>query len=232
MNRKRLYIIWGLLILASVLIVMIFNDRDRSKKSGYKDGVEYIDPDTIVLNNSGAKVSFSEVILSGPQETRKLVVMEQEAEVSATIDKSKIKNLDFDIFKQNQTVRYKAKGSFIVNLDSLKPEDIVDDRDSKTLTIRIKHPELDTIEIDPHKISIGEQRNGFLAFGKLELSVNDYVALEQELQGKLKTRLDISANGQEADDNALEMVKAIYEPVVHAIDPDYKVVIEFQPGKE
>ena len=232
MNRKKLVIIWVLLFLASVIIFIVFKDNGRSRKSEYKDGVEYIDPDTIVLNNSGAKVSFSEVILSGPSETRKLVVMEQEAEVSATIDKSKIKNLDFDFLKQNQTVSYKAKGSFIVNLDSLTQEDIVDDRDNKTLTIRIKHPELDTIEIDPHKITIGEQKNGFLAFGKLELSVNDYVSLEQELQGRLKAVLDISANGQEADDNALKMVKAIYEPVVLAIDPDYKVVIEFQPGKE
>ncbi len=66
-----------------------------------------------------------------------------------------------------------------------------------------------------------------MAFGDLALSVNNYVALERELQRKLKEKLNTSENGQAADDFALEKVKEIYEPVVHAVDEKYSVVIEF-----
>lgn len=39
---------------------------------------------------------------------------------------------------------------------------------------------------------------------------------------------DTGDNLQEADDNALNMVKEIYEPLIHAVDSSYELEIAFQ----
>ncbi len=166
--------------------------------------------------------------MSQPTETRKLVVYEQEATVTATIEKSKIKGIYLIAIQQNQDVTYTATGHFIVNLDQLTKDNIVDDVENKTLTIKIDHPVLDSISIDPNQIEIGKQDNGILAFGDLALKVSDYVDLEKELQKKLQDKLDTSANGQQADDIALKMVQSIYAPVVRAVEEDYTLKVEFK----
>ena len=68
------------------------------------------------------------------------------------------------------------------------------------------------------------QREGLLARGDIELTVADYNAIEKELRTRLEDKFDTVANGQKADDIALEMVKEVYEPIVKAIDRRYDVV--------
>lgn len=225
--KKNTYIaICVLLAVATVLILVLFGHGRRDRQHSHEDGIEHIDPNTIELKGSGVRVSFSEVILSKPEEERKLVVMEREATVSTTIENDKL--FDWEVFGKNQVVKYTARGCFVVELDSLTEEDIITDHKNRKLTIKIPHPKLDAIEIDPNRIVVGEQQKGLLAFGNLKMTVNDYVLLESELQKKLKTSLDTSANGQEADDIAIRMVREVYEPVVHAIDSDYSVNVEFK----
>jgi len=232
MSIKRivLIIVCTLLLIASVSIIVLFKDKnDRPNNDGYQDGIEYISPDTIELSHTGALVKIYNVILSRPRETRKLIVFEQDATESYTIEKSKIRGLDWEPIKQDITVSYSAKGLFVVDLDadSLKMANIKDDPQNKVLTLMIKHPYLEAIEIDPNKIIVVEQKNGFFAFGKLALPVEEYVSVEKELQKRFKAKLDTSANGQEADRTAKEKVKEIYEPVVKAVDPEYSVEVEF-----
>ncbi len=227
--KNKHFFCYGIIyfLLIAGCIVSVYYGKNLSKENvTYEDGVESIDANTIVLLNSGAEVTFSEVILSQPQETRKLVVFEQEAEVSFTIKKSRL--LKWNALSQSQNITYKAKGQFVVDLDSLTEENIIDNSDENILTIKIEHPYLDAIVVDPDKISLEDTENGILSFGDLVLPVDDFVEIEKELQDRLEAELDTSANGQAADDIAIEMVTAIYEPVVKAVDKDYTLVVEFQ----
>ena len=232
MKVKRIALVLACIVLlvASIVIIIKYKDEKVSTIDKYQDGIEYVSPNTIELKNSGAHVTFSDVLVSQPQEARKLIVFETMAVTSAIIEKSKIKNINLKAIMQNQTVTYRAMGVFVVSLDSdsLTKESIKDDPKNKLLTIEIEHPKLEAIEIDPNKIVIGRQDNGFLAFGELVLSVDNYVELEKELKKKLEDKLDTVANGQKADAIAREKVKEIYEPVVHAIDPEYRLVVEFK----
>ena len=214
-------------IVASVIIIIAFRDS-KILPQNYNDGVTVINPDTIKLSDSGVRVSFSDVILSKRNETRKLVVYEQEAEVSYEIEDRLIEELDWDPTKKHQKVTYKGKGCFIVNLDSLSKKNLVEDKVNKVLTIKIKHPELDVIEIDPYKIKIGNQNNGFFAIGKIKLTVADYNKIEKELHDRLEESFDNSNNGQAADDLALKAVYDIYNPIVRAVDSDYELKVEFE----
>lgn len=215
-----------------VLIVGVLvwgrNNKISVFREAYDDGVEQIDLDTIYLENSGVEVNFSEILLGKQEETRKLIVSTQEATVSTELSDRLIQKLDFDFLKKTQKVSYTGKGYFVVDLDNLTGEDIIDDKEKRIITIKIGHAYLQTIEIDPDKVIVDEVREGLLARGDIELTVKDYSIIERELRSRLETKFNTAENGQEADDLALRMVREVYEPVIKAIDQRYSVVVEFK----
>ena len=130
--------------------------------------------------------------------------------------------------KKTQSVSYTGTGYFVVDLDNLTAANIIEDKDKKTVTIRIGHAYLQAIEIDPNDIIIDEVKEGLLARGDIELTVADYNAIENDLRARLEAKFDTVANGQRADDLAIRMVKEVYEPIVKAIDRRYDVIVEFK----
>lgn len=195
---------------------------------GVEDGIDPVDLDTVYLRSSGVEVNFSDVLLSGQNETRKLIVSTQTGTVSTKLTDRLIRQLDFDFMKKTQNVSYTGTGYFVVDLDSLTPDSVVQDREQKTVTIRIGHAYLQTIEIDPNRIIIEEVQESLLARGDIELTLADYNAIERELRARLKEKFDTAANGQAANALAVKMVREIYEPVVKAIDRRYSVVVQFK----
>lgn len=219
----------GILFFAicATLIWGHFHTKNLSQEA-YSDGIEQIDLDSIYLVDSGVQVDFSEVILGTQEETRKLIVTTQEATVSTELTDSLIKKLDFDFLKKTQKVSYTGTGYFVVDLDNLTKDNIIQDKQNKTITIQIDHAYLQAIEIDPNKIIIDEVKESLLARGDIELTVKDYNAIEKELRNRLEAKFDTAENGQEADAAALRMVKEVYEPVVKAIDKEYTLEVEFE----
>lgn len=103
------------------------------------DGIERVDLNTIYLQSSGVEVNFSDVILSGQNETRKLIVSTQRGTVSTKLTDRLIRQLDFDFMKKTQNVSYTGTGYFVVDLDNLTAANVIEDRKEKTVTIRIGH---------------------------------------------------------------------------------------------
>ena len=219
----------GILFFAicATLIWGHFHTKNLSQEA-YSDGIEQIDLDSIYLVDSGVQVDFSEVILGTQEETIKFIVTTQEATVSTELTDSLIKKLDFDFLKKTQKVSYTGTGYFVVDLDNLTKDNIIQDKQNKTITIQIDHAYLQAIEIDPNKIIIDEVKESLLARGDIELTVKDYNAIEKELRNRLEAKFDTAENGQEADAAALRMVKEVYEPVVKAIDKEYTLEVEFE----
>lgn len=229
MKRKALGIFCGILLVAIIgILIWSRNATTTVFNETYNDGVEQIDINTIYLENSGVEVDFSEVLLSNQEETRKLIVSTQEATVSTELSDKLFQKIDFDFLKKTQKVSYTGTGYFVVDLDNLTKENIVQDKENKVITIKIGHAYLQAIEIDPDKIIVDEVKKGLLAWGDLELTVNDYNVIEKELRSRLESKFNTAENGQEADKIALRMVKEVYEPVVKAIDNQYSVVVEFE----
>ena len=174
------------------------------------------------------QIDFSEVIIGSENESRKLIVYEQEATVSTQLTDSLIKKLDLDWLKKTQKVSYTGKGYFVVDLDKLTKNDVVEDKSKKQITVKIEHAYLEAIKINPEDIIIDEVKESFLAKGDIKLSVEDYNIMERELKSKLEEKFNSAINGQKADDIALKMVKEVYEPIVKAIDSGYNVCVEFK----
>ena len=230
MKNKIIKIVFIALFAAIIVVVIIGAGLrlNRKSSSDYSDGVIQIDPNTIYLEGSGVEVNFSEVLLSNQKEQRKLIVSEQEAKVETELTDRLIKSWDYDFLKKTQKVSYEGKGYFVVDLDNITEDRIVDDKDAKTVTILIDHSRLEVVDIDPNKVSIGEVKEGFLARGDIELTLKDYNEIEKELKKRMEEKFNTVANGQTADDLALKMVKEVYEPIVKAIDAEYEVVVAFK----
>lgn len=228
-RQKNLNIIAGILALLILTVVIWGYLHDTEPiHTQFSDGIEQIDLDTIYLRSSGVEVNFSEVILSHQSETRKLIVSTQDGTVTTKLTDRLIKQLDFDFLKKTQNVSYSGTGYFVVDLDNLTAANIIEDKDEKTVTIRIGHAYLQAIEIDPNKVIVDDVKESLLAWGDIKLTVADYNAVEQDLRTRLEEKFNTAANGQAADELALQMVKEIYEPVIKAIDRRYSVIAQFK----
>lgn len=228
-KQKRLNVTAG--VLAILLIGVVVAGLVRGNNPLHMevaDGIEQIDLDTIYLKGSGVEVNFSEVLLSDHEESRKLIVSTQRGTVTTELTDRLIKQLDFGFLKKTQSVSYTGTGYFVVDLDNLTASNIIEDKEKRTITIKIDHAYLQAIEINPNNIIIDEVKEGLLARGDIELTVADYNAIENDLRSRLEKKFDTAANGQAADDLAIKMVKEVYEPIVKAIDKRYSVIVEFK----
>ena len=228
-KQKRLNVTVGILAVLLIGVVVVGLVRGNNPlHMEIADGIEQIDLDTIYLKESGVEVNFSDVLLSDHNETRKLIVSTQEGKVTTELTDRLIKQLDFSFLKKTQSVSYTGTGYFVVDLDSLTASNIIEDKEKRTVTIKIDHAYLQAIEINPNNIIIDEVKEGLLARGDIELTVADYNAIEKDLRSRLEKKFDTAANGQAADDLAIKMVKEVYEPIVKAIDKRYSVIVEFK----
>ena len=221
-------VVW--ILVAVLALVVLFGVRYHTSMAQVKvdDGVEEIDLNTIYLENSAVEVDFSEVLLSKHGETRKLIVAEQKATVKITLTDRLIEKIDAKFMKKTQTVSYTGTGYFVVDLDKLTKANIIEDKDKKTVTIKIGHTYLEDISINPEDVIIDEVKQSLLARGDIELTISDFNTIEKKLLAEIDKELNTAKNAQKADVIALEMVKDIYEPIIKAIDRRYDVIVEFK----
>ncbi len=216
------------LLLVAAVFFFIHGIQKSEKTSSYDDGLTQIDPNTIHLTDSHVTVSFSDVILAKQNETRKLIVSTQEATVSASLENNLIEALDLDILKKNQTITYTGKGYFVVDLSTISTQDIITDDHAETITILIDHAYLEDVDVDPNRMTIGETKESLLNRGAIKMTVRELNDIEKQIRSRLETAFNTAENGQLADDNALKMVKEVYEPVIKAVDDRYTLQVSFR----
>ncbi len=216
------------LLLVAAVFFFVHGVQKSENASSYDDGLTQIDPNTIHLTDSHVTVSFSDVILAKQNETRKLIVSTQEATVSASLENNLIEALDLDILKKNQTITYTGKGYFVVDLSTISTQDIITDDHAETITILIDHAYLEDVDVDPNRMTIGETKESLLNRGAIKMTVRELNDIEKQIRSRLETAFNTAENGQLADDNALKMVKEVYEPVIKAVDDRYTLQVSFR----
>lgn len=230
MKRENIFwIISGILALCicGMLLWGFFTDEPVFRTSLPQEDIQ-IDLDSIYLVKSGVQVDFAEVLIGNHNESRKLIVSTQEATVSVDLTDRLIQKLDWDLFTKTQKVNYTGTGYFVVDLDNLKKENVIVDKDKKTITIEIDHAYLQAVEIDPNKIIIDKVKQSLLARGDIELTLKDYNTIEKDIRTRLENAFDTVENGQAADIIALQMVEEIYSPIIKAIDSSYDLTVGFK----
>ncbi|MBQ7896728.1 MAG: hypothetical protein IJ364_09280 [Oscillospiraceae bacterium] len=179
--KKQVFNITMWLLAATLILILILGFTSSRKEANVdiNDGIEQIDLNTVYLENSKVEVDLSEVLLSRQSESRKLIVSEQKASVSVTLTDRLIEKFDANFMKKTQTVSYTGTGYFVVDLDNLTKTKLVDDKEKKSLTIKIDHAYLEDISIRPEDVVIDEVKESLLARGDIELTVADFNTIEK-----------------------------------------------------
>lgn len=216
----------SLIVLVALIVAGVYL-HERSKAN---ETVAPVEDHDLTLENDGifgfTAADFEEPILGEATRQRLLIVEEQEVYVNTTITDTGLFN--WGIFNKQQVLTIHGTGQYTIDLTEITRQDIHLDEEIYELTIRIPHAELHQVTFDPTKTEIGDAQNGWLAFGSIKLDAEQNKQFEVEANEKLKARLNESERFEEADRFAKLAAYETYQPIVRAISPVYKVVIEFQ----
>ena len=213
-----------------VILVLIAVGVHWYNKSQASDTVAPVEDHDLTLENDGifgfTAADFEEPILGEATRQRLLIVEEQEVYVNTTITDTGLFN--WGVFNKEQPLTIHGTGQYTIDLTQITSRDISLNEDTYELTIYIPHAELHQTTFDPSKTEVGDAQNGWLAFGSIKLDAEQQKAFEIEANEKLEARLSETERLEEADRFARLCAYETYQPIVRAISPAYKVVIEFQ----
>lgn len=223
-NIKSNIYTWGLAVnIVAIMVILVYGMFHKNVPAAAEVPQPY-EEDVYVLNDRSA-AEFQPVIIEKFNEESELAVYTVEA--TESLDLKKIGLFDWSILNKTQSLKYKGMGTFYVDLSSLGENNISLDNEKKTVIIEIPHTKPAPIEIDPEKFEAGETEKGFLAFGNLKFTAQEYNDLEKEVRARIYEAVYTENNFKAADDRAVAEMKKIYEPLVKLIDDDYTVEIEF-----
>lgn len=229
MKNKKIGINNALVMIsiAAIVLVCIYGISKNINESGdisSNTGSESAQEDRHYLNEH-ITAEFQPVIIDKFNDESKLIVQNMEAEVSVTLSNEAF--MDWNALKKSQTLTYKGKGSFAIDLSLLGSQNIQLNNEKRKIIISVPKPQLEPIEIDPDAFETTETTSGILAFGKMKFTAQQYNDLEKEVKAKLTNALDTDKNHSIADAAAIEEMTKIFEPVVQTVDSSYSVEINF-----
>ncbi|MEE3486498.1 MAG: DUF4230 domain-containing protein [Bulleidia sp.] len=220
---------WKSSIITIVLIAVILC-LGAYKLDVFKDnntGVEQVEGHDVTLDNNGIfgfkAVDFQDAVLGKSQQETKLIVEEQEASVPATITNTGFLNLNITTKTQNVTIY--GTGEYTIDLSKITADDVTLNEDTYTVTIAVPYPELNNVIFNSDKTVIGDTERGWLAFGDIKMTAEETQQFELEAQQKLTDALSEQACYDEAVRFAKLSAYEVYQPVISAVSPAYKVTI-------
>ena len=217
----------SLLITLAILggVGIYIHERNQANES-----VAPVEDHDLTFQNDGifgfTVADFEEPILGAATRQRLLIVEEQEVYVNTTITDTGLFNLG--VFNKQQALTIHGNGQYTIDLTKITKDDIYLNEDTYELTIRIPHSELHQVSFDPTQTEVGDVKNGWLAFGSIKLDAEQQKAFEVSANEKLDAKLRESQRFAEADRFAKLSAYETYQPIIKAVSPAYKVIIEFQ----
>ena len=183
----------------------------------------------VTIDNDGVlgytAADFQNAVLGAATEHQELIVMEQPLSISTTITKAGLGN--FPIFSKMKDVTYYGTGVYTVDLSGMDNDRIIVDEDTYTVTIRIPHAVLQYVNPELASMEFEYTEKGFLAFGDIKLTAEETNQLETSVYDAMRERLDSQDLYDEADRFAKLKTWEIFQPLVTAVSPMFKVETDF-----
>jgi hypothetical protein len=183
----------------------------------------------MVLDNDGifgyTAADFADAVLGDSSQLSKIEVYE--AKISDVVTLTDTGLINLGIFTKTQLVTYNGTAIYTVDLAELSEADFVLDEDNKTVTIYIPHSVCGTIDTPPDEMEFGDIDRGWLAFGDINMTIEQSSELEPEARTKMESKLDELNEAETADRFAVLTVWELYQPVISEVSPEYKLEIDF-----
>ncbi len=148
--------------------------------------------------NKPLNITTEESLINEIKSTSKIIPLEVELSKLITIDKSWG---DFEVFQKYKRIKFYANCSFYIDLSNLNKEDI--SLAENNLTIIIPNPQIFTIDIIREKTTYEDSTNGFLRFGEIMLSSEEFEEIQEEVYKSFEETL----NGKDIYDQAISNSK-------------------------
>lgn len=196
--------------------------------SGTND-TSVVDAD-VVLEDNGfigyTAADFEDAVLGAASEHQELIVMEQPLSIETSITKAGLGN--WAIFSKVQNVTYYGTGVYTVDLSHIDARHIEVDNDTRTVYISIPHTVLQYINPDLESTQFEDPERGLLAFGDIKLTPEEQNELAKSVEASMRERLDSEDLYAAADEFAVMKTWEIFQPLVTAVSPEYKVEMVFE----
>jgi len=223
---SALALVFALIFFSIVLIRCI-----PAKESEYVDSVagqieQEMADNQIVLSKKGIRrtvADFKEPIILVHGKDSRLIVYT--AELAETVS---LANEGWGGFKWNSTykeAKYKGLAEYTVDLSRLTEEDFIVNNEMKTLTVRIPYAVLSPINIPADQIKFRDIKKGWAAPKDIKLTTQENTQLTIQVNDKMKAKLIDDNIIAVANENAKIVVADLLAATVHAVDPEFTVVV-------
>lgn len=225
-NQKNTLFRTVLVILLAAAVFFTCSQYFADKK-GQNTDVNPVEDHQETFENHGIfgykAADFQDVVLGRSKQEEKLIVENQEASIPTTITDAGLFNLNITTKVQNITLY--GTGEYTIDLSEVSDADVTLNEDTFTVTIAVPYPELNSVFFDSEKTVIGDTERGWLAFGSIKLDAEETKKFETDAQNRLKEELSKQPHFDEAVRFAKLSAYEVYQPVVSAVSPAYKVEI-------
>ena len=124
-----------------------------------------------------------------------------------------------------QDIEYEGDAQYTVDLSHLSEADFAVNNEQKTLTVRIPYAILSPIHIPADQIKFRDVQKGWAAPKDIKLTAEENTLLTIQVSDKMKAKLIDDNIIAAANENAKTVVAELLSATVHAIDPEFSVVI-------
>lgn len=134
----------------------------------------------------------------------------------------------FGLFHKSQRIRFYGTGLYVTDLNQMTRSDIQIDPRHKTLTILIPKPFVKTITIDEEKTEYESVEKGWLRFGEMSLSPEQYNTVYATVKENMLSELERPTLYVQAEKSTLTQTKEIFQLIIDSLDGDYAVHLEWK----
>ncbi len=170
-------------------------------------------------------VDFQDAVLGEASQHQELIVMEQPLEISTTITKAGLGNLQ--IFSKVKTITYFGTGVYTIDMSGIDADHIQVDMEKKQVTVVIPHSVLQYINPDIDKTEFEDTEKGLLAFGDIKLKTEDQNRLLQAVYQSMEDRLKEADLFKMADEYAVMSTWQMFQPLISSVSPEFTLEIRF-----
>ena len=182
------------------------------------------------INNYGIfgykAADFEEAVLGESEKTAKLEVYSQKISDVAEITDTGMFN--WAVFSKCQLITYNGTVVYTVDLTKIRATDISLDEATRTVTLKIPHPEKEEININEDDIQFGDTAKGLLAFGEIKLTPEETAEVQKEARARMEEKLKEDDVQSTADRFAILSVWELYSPLIRNVAEDHSLIVEFK----
>lgn len=134
-----------------------------------------------------------------------------------------------EAFKKVQSINYAATGTYIVDLASLKADNINVDDKAKKVNVKVAAPVVKGVSITEEKTEYQTPENGLLRFGEIKLTPEENQLLLINVKDKMLTKMSEQNFILQAKNASEQTIKALIQSIIsNKTTEPYNIEIQFQ----